>query len=134
MKRKQTSTQVALEWINENTEENAVFLVDPLLNEFYIYANRARFVSFSHPPQSAAELLDWYGRLTLINGNQAPSIPPSRAEMQANFANLDAETIKHLTNEYGVSYYLGQAGKSLPFKQVYLDETFSLYLLDPQSE
>ena len=134
MNRKSTETQVALEWIRENTFDDAVFLIDPLMNEFYVYADRARFISFSHPPQSAAELLEWYGRLTLINGNQAPSIPPSRADMQANFANLDVETINHLANEYGVSYYLGQAGKSLPFQQIYQDETFSLYLLDPQNE
>lgn len=134
LNRQPSETQIALEWISENTPEEAVFLVDPLLNEFYIYANRARFISFSHPPQSAAELLEWYGRLTLINGNQAPSIPPSRAEMQENFANLDAELIQQLANEYGVSYYLGQAEISLPFNQVYQDETFSLYLLDPKSQ
>jgi hypothetical protein len=130
LKRSQTKTQVALEWIRENTEEDAVFLVDPLMNEFYVYANRARFISFSHPPQSAAELLEWYRRLTLINGNQTPSIPPNRGDMQANFANLDPGTIQQLANEYGVSYYLGQAGKQLPFDLVYQDDSFALYRVD----
>ena len=125
-----TKTQVVLEWISENTPEEAVFLIDPLLNEFYVYANRARFVSFSHPPQSASEILEWYRRLTLINGNQELSIPPDKGQMQENYANLDAKTIQQLADEYGVSFYLGSAEKQLPFTLYYQDDTFTLYQVD----
>jgi hypothetical protein len=134
LNRKITNTQVALEWVSENTPEEAVFLIDPLLNEFYIYANRARFVSFSHPPQSAAEILEWYGRLTLINGNQEPSIPPNRGEMQENYSNLEAGLIQDLVDEFGVSYYLGQPGKQLPFLLVYQDDNFALYDISSKGE
>lgn len=134
LNRKSTKTQVALEWINENTPEEAVFLVDPLMNEFYTYAQRARFVSFSHPPQSAPELLEWFDRLTLINGNQKPDIPPAKGKMQESFANLDADLIEQIANEHGVSYYLGRSGTELPFRLVYQDDTFALYRLDRMSD
>jgi hypothetical protein len=126
-----TKAQVVQQWISENTPEEAVFLIDPLLNEFYVYANRADFVSFSHPPQSAAEILEWYRRLTLINGNQEPSIPPDKGQMQENYANLDAATIQQLANEYGVSFYLGSADKQLPFTLYYQDDNFTLYKISP---
>jgi hypothetical protein len=104
------------------------------LIELYIYAYRARFVSFSHPPQSAAEILEWYGRLTLINGNQEPSIPPNRGEMQENYSNLEAGLIQDLVDEFGVSYYLGQPGKQLPFLLVYQDDNFALYDISSKGE
>ncbi|MGW8144044.1 MAG: DUF6798 domain-containing protein, partial [Anaerolineales bacterium] len=134
LNRESTKTQVALEWISENTPGDSVFLIDPLMNEFYVYANRARFVSFSHPPQSAADILEWYERLTLINGNHEPSIPPNRGEMQENFANLDAETIQQLAENYGVNFYLGRAGKQLPLTLYYQDDNFALYQVDSLEE
>jgi hypothetical protein len=93
LNRRSSKTQIALEWIRTNTSEDAVFLIDPLMNEFFTYANRARFVSFIHSPQSAEDILEWYDRLTLINGMQEPRIPVARGELQENFYNLEAESI-----------------------------------------
>ena len=39
-----------LEWIAENTPKQAIFLVHPSIADFYIYAQRAMFVSFRHFP------------------------------------------------------------------------------------
>ena len=47
--------------------------------------------------------------------------------MQENYSNLDAGLIQNLVDEYGVRYYLGQAGKQLPFILVYQDDNFALY-------
>ena len=54
--------------------------------------------------------------------------------MQENFANLDAETIQQLAENYGVSFYFGRAGKQLPFTLYYQDDNFSLYQVDSLEE
>jgi hypothetical protein len=132
--RQSSENQIASEWIKDNTPSEAVFLIDPLMNEFYTYANRARFVSFNHSPQSAADVLEWFERITLSNGNQQPRIPVARGEIQENFYDLNVELIQQLVDEYGLNYYLGQAGQQLPFEQVYRDDNFTLYMIDQSSE
>jgi hypothetical protein len=134
LNRRSSENQVANEWIKDNTPKDAVFLIDPLMNEFYTYANRARFVSFNHSPQSAADILEWFERITLSNGNQTPRIPVARGEIQDNFYHLDAQSIQQLGNSYGLDYYLGLAEQQLPFEQVYLDDNFILYKIDQRSE
>ncbi|MCK4899488.1 MAG: hypothetical protein KAS38_11960, partial [Anaerolineales bacterium] len=69
--RRPTKIQTSLEWISENTPRHAVFLVDALMSEFYVFAERPRFVSFNHSPQSAADILEWYERIELSNGDQS---------------------------------------------------------------
>jgi hypothetical protein len=128
--RRPPKIQTSLEWISENTPGGAAFLVDPLMSEFYIFAERARFVSFNHSPQSAADILEWYQRIELSNGGQPPSIPVARGELQANFYQLDEETIRKIAQDYGLSYYLGLADTQLLFEPVYRDDNITLYAID----
>ena len=58
-----------LEWIAENTPKKAIFLVDPTISDFYIHAQRAMFVGFKHFPLSAVDILEWFERIKLCNGN-----------------------------------------------------------------
>ena len=132
--RKSSVNQIVSEWIDENTPREAIFLVDPLINEFYTYAKRARFVSFNHSPQSAADILEWYERITLSNGNQQPRVPVARGEIQKNFYELDEEFIQQLADTYGLTYYLGLAGDQLLFERVYVDDTYVLYKIDQTSD
>jgi hypothetical protein len=122
-------SQAALEWIERNTPQEALVMVDPFMNESYVYANRARFVSFSHAPQSAADILEWYKRLTYINDNQPPPIPVDKGSLQENFYLLDPNRIEELAAQYRLDFYLGRAGQQLPFEQVYHDEYFTLFKL-----
>jgi hypothetical protein len=129
MNRTPPNSQAALEWIERNTPQDAIVLMDPFMNESYVYANRARFVSFNHAPQSAADILEWYQRLTYINDNLPPPIPVDKGSLKENFYLLDPGQIEELAARYRLDYYLGRAGQQLPFEQVFQDEQFTLFKL-----
>jgi hypothetical protein len=118
------------DWIRENTSEETIFLIDPLIIDFYTFAERARYVSFNHSPQSAGDILEWYERVQLNNNQQTPQIPLSRGELRANFYQLDPGSIRRLGDTYGLSYYLGLANQQLPFEPVYQDDNFTLYAIE----
>ena len=128
--RRPPKIQTSLKWISENTPGHAVFLVDPLMSEFYVFAERAELVSFNHSPQSAADILEWYERIEMSNGSQPLDIPLSRGELQDNFYHLNEETIRQMAEDFGLSYYLGLADTQLPFELVYRDSNISLFAID----
>jgi len=120
------------EWIAENSPRQAIFLVDPTVSDFYIHAQRAMFVSFKHAPQSAADILEWYNRIKLANGNQTPKRRglASRKELQANFYNLSEEQIRKMADSYGISYYLGLTEQQLSFEREYSDSRYTVYKIE----
>ena len=119
----------ALEWISENTPTQAIFLVDPSISDFYIHAQRAMFVSWKHSPQSAVDILEWYERIKLCNGNRFPDKSGfnSLEELRANFYNLDEDQIRQIANSYGISYYVGFPHQRLTFGRVYSNSYFTVY-------
>jgi hypothetical protein len=116
-------------WVAKNTPREAVFLVDPTSANFYIYAQRAMFVSFKHSPQSAAEILEWHKRIELCNGNRFlyKTGFESEKELQTNFYNLDEDQIRQIANSYGINYYLGSSKQRLPFEHAYSNSYFTIY-------
>ncbi len=123
------NTRPVLEWIADNTPKQAIFLVYPAIADFYIYAQRAMFVSFRHSPQSAADILEWYKRIKLCNGNRPASKSGFRSikEIQTNFYNLDEDLIRQIARPYGISYYLGSSQKGLTFDRAYSNGHFTVY-------
>jgi hypothetical protein len=130
------ATEQALRWIARNTPEEAVFLVDPTILHFYVYAQRAMFVSFKHSPQSAADLLEWYNRLKLCNGNHSPEKTgfDSERELHTNFYKLEEDQIRQIAHAYGITYYLGSPQQRLPFRHSYSDSYFTLYKISEANE
>lgn len=118
-----------LEWISKNTPKQAIFLVDPTISDFYIYAQRAMLVSFKHSPQSAMDILEWYERIKLINGNRSPKKTGfnSQEELHNNFYYLDEDQIRQIANSYGISYYLGLPHQQLTFESVYSNSYSTVY-------
>ena len=120
----------AFAWISSNTPKSAIFLVDPTESAFYIYAQRAMFVSWKSSPQSAAPILEWYKRIMLCNGN----VPLAKGnsgnsvhEIHANFYNLDETQIQQIADAYGINYYVGLADQKLSFERVYSDSIYAVY-------
>jgi hypothetical protein len=128
--RKNPDSREVFEWIEENTDKEAVFLIDPLILDFYLYAQRALFVSFQHSPQSAADILEWYERIELSNGDQSFLTPKTKGILRENFYQLDSLMIQQLADTYGLDYYLGLVENQLLFESVYADDTFVLYKID----
>ncbi len=118
-----------LEWIKDYTPRDAVFLVDPSMRNFYINAQRAVFVSFKHAPQSEGDIMEWYKRIKLANGNREPKKMgrKSISELKDNFYNLDEDIIKEIAEQYGITYYLGLSEKPLTFEPVHSVNGYTLY-------
>ena len=120
----------AFDWISKNTPQQATFLVDPSEKYFYIYAQRARLVSWKSAPQSAAAILEWYKRIKLCNGNVElvgdKHNDPSDV-VHTNFYKLDEDQIQQIADQYGTNYYLGLANQKLNFDRVYSDSTYAVY-------
>lgn len=119
------------EWILNNTPEDAVFLIDPTIDNFYVEAQRAVFVSYKHLPQSPDEIMEWYERIKICNGNRPPEkIKDSFEEIQTNFYNLDETSIRSIAKTYGIDYYLGLPNQKLTFNRIYSDSYYTLYQID----
>ena len=129
-------TRSILTWINKNTDKGAVFLVYPGIQDFYLHAQRAMFVSYKHSPQSAVDIMEWYERIKLTNGGQFPSKRGFAAleELEQNFYQLNEQSILWLSKQYGISYYLGKPLQNLRFKRVYSDSYYTLYQLNDHSQ
>jgi len=116
-------------WIAGNTPQDSVFLINPGIEDFYLFAKRPVFVTFKHMPQSGPEIIEWYERIKLCNGNRPPKKMgfDSLDEIEASVYNLDEEAIRNIAESYGVDYYLGVPRKDLPFKLVHSDGQYALY-------
>ena len=95
-------------WVRAHTPRQAVFFVDPFWDEFYLLAERARFVSFKHFPQTApaAQFLEWYHRLAGPAADPQDHEPTSdpRQEFRQRFKQLSAADIRSLANRYGLTH------------------------------
>lgn len=131
-KQQESSHTIAtLEWIAKNTPPEATFLVDPTMSNFYLYAQRAMFVSWKHIPYRNEDILEWYERIKLANGNRSPAGQGFAAlvELQDNFYHLDPAQIQAISGRYAIDYYLGNISQDLPFEPVYQNGHFVLYRL-----
>jgi hypothetical protein len=119
-----------LNWIRGHTPQGAVFLIDPTLDKFYVYAQRAQFVSFKHAPyQQPADVLEWYRRILLCNGGRRPQKSSFRVypELRANYNHLSGEAIRAIAEQYKLDYYLSKDRRDLPFERVHSEDGYTLY-------
>lgn len=128
--------QTALRWISTNTPSQAVFLIAPSIQEFYIYAERPVFVTWKNAPQKSADLIEWFQRIRLCNGGHMPqqSSYASNIELQDNFYNLNENQINQIAQTYKIEYYLGSPQQDLSFERVYSNSSFTLYKLEQSKQ
>jgi hypothetical protein len=124
-----------LEWIAVNTPKDSVFLVDPMMDYFYIEAQRPMFVSFKSSPQSAPDILEWYERIVLVNGGKTPEKRGFLAykELTPNFYDLNADQVRKIVSMYHLDYFLGSNKQDLPFDVVRKTTRYTLYRLNPDN-
>jgi hypothetical protein len=105
------------DWIAANTRRDATFLLDPSAETFYVRAERAMFVSYKHSPQSEADIREWFSRLTMANGGEAPrgfGLEAAR-RIAAELDGLDVTRLADIAHRFDVDYYLAGAERQLPF-------------------
>lgn len=118
-----------LDRIERETPADALFLISPTMQEFYVRAERRTFVSFKHSPQSAADVVEWRQRLRLLNRGRPITVRGFAAaeEIERNFYNMSAEEVRHLARITGADYYLGKEEQQLPFRSVMSQNGYVLY-------
>jgi len=116
-------------WIEKNTSTDAVFLVDPTMLDFYIFAQRAVFVSYKHIPNKSADVYEWSERLQLfkLGHNSNIRVDDTKAVLRSNFYALDENSIMEIAESYNIDYYLGLPGQDLPFEKIHALDGFVLY-------
>jgi hypothetical protein len=129
-------------WVRDHTPRAAVFYVDPLWNEFYLLAERARFVSFKHFPQNTLAIIEWYHRMAGRDANpldRAPT-PDPREGFAQRFRQVTAADILALADAYGVTHALVEVERD-PFRAApekvverYRNERYIVYELRPVAE
>ncbi len=121
----------ALFWIKANTPRDAVFLASPALDEFYISAERAMFVSFKHSPQTDSDNIEWYKRIQILNNGSEHREDGFAMvdDIDEAFYRLSPGAITSIARQYNLHYYLGKKGARLPFPAVYSNSAYVLYTL-----
>ncbi|HSV98508.1 MAG TPA: DUF6798 domain-containing protein [Spirochaetota bacterium] len=121
----------ALLWIKGNTPADAMFLVSPAIDEFYISAERAMFVSFKHSPQTDSDNIEWYNRILLLNNGKIPAKRGFKMvrEIDQSFYDLETATINEIAKRYSLDYYLGKSERKRPYRIAYDNDNYTLYRL-----
>lgn len=133
--RNNDATREVLAWISENTPINSIFF-DLVMHNFYINAQRAKFVSFKHMPNLAPDIIEWYEHIKMINGNRTPKITGFKVqkELRAKFYKLEEYQIKHIAEAYDIDYYLGHMNQKFEFKPEYSNSEYTLYSLNGKNK
>ncbi|MCK5834025.1 hypothetical protein KAH81_10205 [bacterium] len=123
--------QKTLKWISCNTEKNAVFLIPPSLEEFYFTALRPAFVTLKHSPQNDTEIIEWFERIKLCNGESPPprgiGIYRYEDEIDSHYFNLDEANLRVIASNYTIDFYLDRADKPLELPIVFQNQGYRLY-------
>ena len=120
------------DWIARNTPRDAVFLIDPSEETFYVRAERSPFVSYKHAPQSAPDVREWYDRLTAANGGRTPAGFGLRAARRIGdqLDELDAAQLEQIRDRFGVNFYVARSERQLPFRVEHRIDGTTLYRLN----
>jgi hypothetical protein len=123
------------DWIAENTPEDAVFLTPPFGNQqFYLKAGRAQFVSFNAVSSTDPYILEWYERMTFVNGGKQPDMsllpPDSERAIMSRYRTLSTERLQGIPNGWRADYYaVDVARPELDMPKVFGNDFARMYRL-----
>ncbi len=124
-------------WIQGNTPRDAIFLVDPTMDHFYVVAERARVVSFKHSPQSERDILDWYQRLLDISGSTSIDEMgfSSQRLLRRRYCRLSDDVLDSLIKKYRIQYIVrDRCRRKLGYQVAYRDARYTVYKTGLQPE
>ena len=134
----------ALVFAREHTPRDAVFLVEPSLDSFYLVAERAMFVAWRHMPATPPLILEWHQRLIACGGGIEPESSGWSAltEIRKRMHELSAAQVQQLVADWKLTHLLVDnrynpfgdfADDDLPagITRVFGGATHSIYAFDP---
>lgn len=102
-----------IDWVNNNTSTDDVFIVKPDSDMFYINYERPILVSWKHSPQNNDDLIEWYNRLKLLNGGEDFT---TIGEVKKGYANITEDQVLSIKKAYSnLKYILISRPKILKF-------------------
>lgn len=119
-------------WIKQNTPADAVFIVDPFIDNFNITTERAQFVTFKHIPQNERDVVEWYEKLTLLNrgfGFYDGGISFDLSEFKANYNSLTDEQLTAIGENYKLDYFAGKADREGNPERIFYNDKWGIYSL-----
>ncbi len=114
------------EWIDANTERNAVVLTTPTRGLVAYLCNRAVAVRWKSVAYTQAGLAKWYGRLTAFNGGDEPG---RNTNITKTFRRLEADDYRRLARDYGGYYLLIKREMIMGLERIYANDRYSVYWL-----
>lgn len=117
-------------WIQKHTPRDAIFLVSPARDDFYVHAARPVVVNFkASPQQDPVAMREWFDRLQAL----CPGRPYTgrgferTAEIRRAFDDLDEDTVRHLRDRFGARYFLPVNDRRYRFPAVAVAGGWVLY-------
>lgn len=120
------------QWIKNNTEKNAVFIM-PSLSNFYFDCERAALGCFKFSPQNAEDILEWHSRMVDLNNGKmfSKSGFDAEKELQENYRNINDSHTKVLSEKYGAKYFLTYSDATLlNAEMLFKSKDYILYKLN----
>lgn len=99
------------DWASQDTPPDAVFLVPRLSQTFRWYSGRGEVVTRKDIPQDAASIVEWWRRLSELEGAAGDVAGDS-------LASIGAERLENLGRKYGASYVVTRPDPALELRRV----------------
>ena len=119
------------EWIRSNTPRDVLFLSPPELGGFCFFSQRATVVDFHRNPFSEGAIVEWRRRLAELIA--APVLDCQGLgecnRLLERFSGLPAGGYERLAGRYGAEYLLVRRRDDLPFRRLYRNRGFDVYVL-----
>ncbi len=98
----------ALAWVREHAPQDAVFVLDPAFDAFYVVAERGVLACWKHMPATTPTILEWYERITANGGGIEPAVggKAALAQLRQGFRAITADQVADLGTRFGVTHGL----------------------------
>lgn len=122
---------ICYQWIQNNTENESIFLIPVNIDDFRLGANRAVVVDWKAFPFKDAAMLEWYSRINDVTNNKYEisnySGFSSYSQMIEGYNSLNEVDINSLKEKYGADYIVVLKNKELEYPLLYSNDSYKIY-------
>ncbi|MBD3282897.1 hypothetical protein GF396_01250 [Candidatus Pacearchaeota archaeon] len=115
-------------YIQKNTNEDSVFLINPKISSFRMNARRAIFIDLKLFPLREDAMNEWMNRINIITNNATYGFRENRGQIISNKYNkLTTEKVLKICEKYNLDYVLVEKKHILNLELEYSNSKYSLY-------
>jgi len=117
---------VMYQWIGANTQEDAIFLIPPNMQDFRVKANRGVVFDLKPFPFRDEAILEYRERADDVTNNRF-YLPLTVTQTDDGYRSLTELQIVKIANKYNATYAISFAQGKYQLNQVYSDEKYCIY-------